>query len=130
MTTAVPAGMVAMAFHFAECPTNRLISSRPETLDPVTKTPAYKTCPVKIKRLEYATAADAMLAALHRASQEGDFLDRLLDAPEEALLKYRLADEERAAIVGGDIEEIESYVGKLDERLRSWLMVRLYQERW
>jgi formate dehydrogenase major subunit len=44
----VPAGMVAMAFHFAECPTNRLISSRPETLDSVTKTPAYKTCPVKI----------------------------------------------------------------------------------
>ncbi len=130
VTTAVPAGMVAMAFHFAECPTNRLISSRPESLDPVTKTPAYKTCPVKIKRLEYATAADAMLAALHRASQDGDFLERLLDAPEEALLKYRLADEERAAIVGGDIEDIESYVGKLDERLRSWLMVRLYQERW
>jgi formate dehydrogenase alpha subunit len=48
VTDAVPAGMVAMAFHFAECPTNRLISSRPETLDPVTKTPAYKTCPVKI----------------------------------------------------------------------------------
>jgi predicted molibdopterin-dependent oxidoreductase YjgC len=50
VTDAVPAGMVAMAFHFVECPTNRLISSRPETLDPVTKTPAYKTCPVKIQK--------------------------------------------------------------------------------
>ena len=57
VTRAVPAGMVAMAFHFAECPTNRLISSRPETLDPVTKTPAYKTCPVNIKRLDDVTAA-------------------------------------------------------------------------
>jgi formate dehydrogenase alpha subunit len=47
VTEAVPVGMVAMAFHFAECPTNELISS--STLDPVTKTPAYKTCPVKIK---------------------------------------------------------------------------------
>jgi predicted molibdopterin-dependent oxidoreductase YjgC len=52
VTTDVPVGMVAMAFHFAECPTNRLISSRPETLDPVTGTPAYKTCPVKIRKLK------------------------------------------------------------------------------
>jgi formate dehydrogenase alpha subunit len=48
VTTAVPTGMVAMAFHFAECPTNELISSRPATLDPVTGTPAYKTCPVRV----------------------------------------------------------------------------------
>jgi len=51
VTEVVPAGMVAMAFHFAECPTNRLISSRPETLDPVTQTPAYKTCPVRVAKL-------------------------------------------------------------------------------
>jgi formate dehydrogenase alpha subunit len=50
VTEAVPAGMVAMAFHFAECPTNELISSRKETLDPVTGTPAYKTCPVRIRK--------------------------------------------------------------------------------
>lgn len=48
ITDKVPEGMVAMAFHFAECPTNRLISAKPETLDPVTRTPAYKTCPVKV----------------------------------------------------------------------------------
>jgi predicted molibdopterin-dependent oxidoreductase YjgC len=50
VTDMVPKGMVAMAFHFAESPTNELVSSRPETLDPVTKTPAYKTCPVKITK--------------------------------------------------------------------------------
>jgi formate dehydrogenase major subunit len=50
VTPVVPEGMVAMAFHFVECPTNRLISSRPETLDPITKTPAYKTCPIRIEK--------------------------------------------------------------------------------
>jgi formate dehydrogenase alpha subunit len=50
VTEVVPVGMVAMAFHFAECPTNELISSKPATLDPVTGTPAYKTCPVKISK--------------------------------------------------------------------------------
>jgi predicted molibdopterin-dependent oxidoreductase YjgC len=50
VTEDVPVGMVAMAFHFAECRTNELISAAPETLDPVTRTPAYKTCPVKITK--------------------------------------------------------------------------------
>ena len=130
VATTVPAGMVAMAFHFAECPTNQLISSRPESLDPVTKTPAYKTCPVKIKKLDYATSAAAILAVLYRASQDGGFLGRLLEGPDEALLEYPLADAEKTAIVNGDIEELESYVGKLDERLRSWLVERQYQEKW
>jgi formylmethanofuran dehydrogenase subunit D len=130
VTTTVPVGMVAMAFHFAECPTNQLISSRPESLDPVTKTPAYKTCPVKIKKLDYATSAAAILAVLYRASQDGDFLGRLLASPDEALLEYSLADEEKAALASGDIEELESYVGKLDEHLRSWLVERQYQEKW
>jgi predicted molibdopterin-dependent oxidoreductase YjgC len=52
VTDAVPIGMVAMSFHFAECPTNVLISAEPETLDPVTKTPAYKTCPVRVSKLD------------------------------------------------------------------------------
>jgi formate dehydrogenase alpha subunit len=50
VTDAVPIGMVAMSFHFTECPTNQLISAEPNTLDPITKTPAYKTCPVKIEK--------------------------------------------------------------------------------
>lgn len=50
ITETVPVGMVAMSFHFAECPTNELISADPKTLDRVTKTPAYKTCPVKIRK--------------------------------------------------------------------------------
>jgi formate dehydrogenase alpha subunit len=52
VTKNVPVGMVAMAFHFAECPTNELISAEPETLDPVTKTPAFKTCPIKVSKVK------------------------------------------------------------------------------
>lgn len=48
VTEHVLMGMVAMAFHFAEFRINSLISTEPDTLDPVTKTPAYKTCPVRI----------------------------------------------------------------------------------
>ena len=112
VTGAVPPGMVAMAFHFAECPTNELISSRPDTLDPVTKTPAYKTCPVRIRKLEGVTSAGAMLEALHRASQDGDFRALLSRDPGEALRDYSLTDEEAAAIVSGDVDRIESHVAR------------------
>jgi formate dehydrogenase alpha subunit len=130
VTTAVPVGMVAMAFHFAECPTNRLISSKPETLDPVTKTPAYKTCPVKIRKLDRVTSVTAILAVLYRASQDNEFLARLATNSEEALAEYHLTDAEKAAIASGDIRRIEGLVGKLDERLNKWLMARLAQEKW
>jgi hypothetical protein len=130
VTTVVPVGMVAMAFHFAECPTNRLISSKPETLDPVTKTPAYKTCPVKIKKLDRVTSVTAILAVLYRASQDNEFLARLAANSEEALSEYHLADAEKAAIASGDIKKLERLVGKLDERLKKWLVARLAQEKW
>jgi formate dehydrogenase alpha subunit len=130
VTTVVPVGMVAMAFHFAECPTNRLISSKPETLDPVTKTPAYKTCPVNIRKLDRVSSVTAILAVLYRASQDNDYLARLSADSEEALAEYHLADGEKAAIASGDIKKIERLVGKLDERLKKWLIARLSQEKW
>jgi formate dehydrogenase alpha subunit len=122
VTEVVPAGMVAMAFHFAECPTNRLISSRADTLDPVTKTPAYKTCPVKIRKLPNLPSGAAMLAALHRASHDAGFRARLSRDPVEALGDYKLTDDERAVVAGGDVAAIESYTGTLDERLKQWLL--------
>jgi len=122
--------MVAMAFHFAECPTNQLISSSPETLDPVTKTPAYKTCPVRIKKLDRVSSVTSILAVLYRASQDSAFLAELSANPEEALAEYSLTDEEKAAIDSGDIRRIEALVGKLDERLKKWLTARLSQEKW
>lgn len=54
----------------------------------------------------------------------------LADNPVEALRNYDLTPEERAALASGDIRKIESWVGKLDERLKAWLTARLAQEKW
>jgi predicted molibdopterin-dependent oxidoreductase YjgC len=124
VTNAVPAGVVHMAFHFAETPTNVLISSRPETLDPVTGTPAYKTCPVKVSKYEPVSGTEAMASILYRASQDSVFMARLARDPATALKEYTLKDEERAAITSGDVAKIEALTGRLDERLRVWLMAK------
>jgi predicted molibdopterin-dependent oxidoreductase YjgC len=122
VTDAVPPGMVAMAFHFADCPTNRLISSRPDTLDPVTKTPAYKTCPVNMTKVQSSDPADRMVSALHRAAYDPAFRAGLSNDPEAALAGYGLAAEEQEAVAQLDIESIEAHTGRLDERLRQWLL--------
>jgi len=41
-----------------------------------------------------------------------------------------LTTEERAALASGDIRKIESWVGKLDKELATWLWCRLSQEKW
>jgi len=122
VTEAVPEGVVHMAFHFFETPTNTLISSRQETLDPVTGTPAYKTCPVRVSRYEPADHKEAMTSALHRASQDSAFAALLKRDPAAALKEYNLNDKEIALAAGGDIEKIESFTGKLDERVRYWVL--------
>ena len=43
---------------------------------------------------------------------------------------YTLTSEERAALASGDIKKIEDWVGKLDDRLATWLWCRLSQEKW
>ena len=55
---------------------------------------------------------------------------RLAENPAEALKEYNLTDKEKAALMSGDIRKIESWVGKLDERLKQWLIARLAQEKW
>ncbi len=48
VTGVVPVGVVFMTFHFAETPTNILTS---HAVDPVTKTPEYKVCAVRIEKV-------------------------------------------------------------------------------
>lgn len=109
-------GVAFMAFHWSESPANLLTNP---ALDPVAKIPEYKVSAVK-----------AVLSVLDRASQDNEFFARLAQNPTEALKEYNLTDEERAAIASGDIRKIESWVGKLDERLEKWLIARLQQEKW
>lgn len=48
VTTVVPEGVVYMTFHFAATPTNTLTS---HAVDPITQTPEYKVCAVKIEKV-------------------------------------------------------------------------------
>jgi len=74
---------------------------------------------------------EAILDILGRAADEPKFLRRMTDNPHEVLKEYyALTAEEKAALASGDIKKIESWVGKLDERLATWLWCRLSQEKW
>jgi hypothetical protein len=80
---------------------------------------------------EGLTGRWAVLSVLARAADEPQFMARLSDNPHEALKEYyTLTQEEKAALASGDIQKIESWVGKLDKRLSSWLWYRLCQEKW
>ncbi len=109
-------GLAFMAFHWKESPANMLTNP---ALDPVAKIPEFKVAAVK-----------AVLAVLDRATQDNAFLARLAENPAEALKEYDLTPAERIAIASGDVRKIESLVGKLDDRLKAWLVARLAQEKW
>jgi len=80
---------------------------------------------------QVVTGREELIAVLRRAATESDFLARLAENPHEALKEYySLTSEEAAALAGGDIKKIESWVGKLDEKLATWLWCRLAQEKW
>jgi hypothetical protein len=73
----------------------------------------------------------AVLSVLARAADEPEFMASLADNSHEALKEYySLTQEEKAALTSGDIRKIESWVGKLDKRLSTWLLYRLSQEKW
>ena len=109
-------GLAFMAFHWSELPVNIVTNT---ASDPSAKIPEFKVSAIK-----------AVLAVLDRATQDNAFFARLAENPAEALKEYDLTPEEKAAIASGDIRKIESWVGKLDERLKKWLIARLQQEKW
>jgi len=77
------------------------------------------------------SAREELVIVLKRAANESEFLARLAEDPHEALKEYySLTSDERAALAGGDIRKIESWVGKLDKELATWLWCRLSQEKY
>jgi len=73
----------------------------------------------------------ALLKVLDRAAADSRFLSRMAESPQEALAEYpELTDEEREALIDGDIKKIESWVGTLDKERATWLWCRLSQEKW
>ena len=109
-------GLAFMAFHWREAPANVLTDC---ALDPIAKIPELKVSAVR-----------AVLAVLDKASEDNEFFARLAEDPLRALSEYDLTAEERAAIASGDVRKIESWVGKLDDRLKAWLVARLQRESW
>lgn len=72
----------------------------------------------------------AVLSVLARAAEEPDFMTRLGKDPDTSINEYyTLTQQEKEALANGDIKKIESWVGKLDKRLSTWLLYRLSQER-
>ncbi len=80
---------------------------------------------------EAVRGREVVLSVLERAAEESDFLARLADNPSEALAEYStLTSKEHAALASGDVKKMEEGVGKLDDRLATWLWCRLSQEKW
>jgi len=74
---------------------------------------------------------EAILAVLAGAAPNKEFLAQSRDNASNALNGYyTLTQEEIGALVSGDIERIETWLGKLDQQHRTWLTARLAQEKW
>ncbi len=77
-----------------------------------------------------ASGKEAIFEVLGRAADDFTFLARLAEDPSKALEEYDLNWDEKAALGCGDLQRIESWVGKLDKRLSTWVWCRLQQEKW
>jgi hypothetical protein len=82
------------------------------------------------KKGKTVSGKEAILEVLARAADDQKFLARLAADPAKVLKEYNLTLEERAALASGDLRRIESWVGKLDKRLSTWVWCRLQQEKW
>ena len=88
------------------------------------------TKPMQIAEKQASSGKKAILEVLTRAADDQKFLTRLAENPAKVLQEYDLTSEERAALASGDLRRIESWVGKLDKRLSTWIWCRLQQEKW
>ena len=79
---------------------------------------------------EQGVNKEEIVRVLMRAAEDNGFIARLTECGEDALRGYSLTGQEKAALLSGDIRWIESHLGKLNARLRTWLECRLQQEVW
>ena len=97
-------------------------------IDELEKDLAYHTGVPKQETMP--SGKEAILAILGKAADDHKFLARLAENPAKVLDEYNLTSEEKAALASGDLRRIESWVGKLDKRLSTWIWCRLQQEKW
>jgi hypothetical protein len=73
---------------------------------------------------------NALVKVFERAANECAFIAQLTYEGSKALHDYDLTAKEKAALLSGDINWIETHLGKLDEGMSTWLRCRLQQEIW
>lgn len=73
---------------------------------------------------------EEVLKVLERAAHDKAFVGELFYKGADALEEYGLTGHEKLALLTGDIQWIESYVGKLTDDQRRWLEQRLSAEIW
>ena len=109
-----------------------------KSIDAISSSVLEITRPI-IKRITEVLAVPALstgdsrkevIKVLERAANDDGFIARLTYEGSKALTGYHLTLEEKAALLGGDIRWIEVHIGKLDNRLSTWLWCRLQQEIW
>ena len=88
------------------------------------------TQPVQVVEEKTPSGKKVIIEVLAKAADDHKFLAQLAEDPAKVLQGYKLTSEEKAALVSGDLRRIESWVGKLDKRLSTWIWCRLQQEKW
>jgi len=73
---------------------------------------------------------DEVIRVLERAAVDSEFVTSLFYYGPEALQDYDLTGPEKLAILTGDIQWIESQIGKLTPQQKRWLESRLSAEIW
>lgn len=76
------------------------------------------------------TEREEILAVLEQAASDPGYIAQLTYNPGKALADHALSQAAKGALACGDVRWIESRVGKLDARQRTWLDCRLQQEIW
>jgi DNA-binding NtrC family response regulator len=101
----------------------------PEKIIKVVSTAVHKaaTLPVEEQALIHK---EEVIKVLERAAFDSEFIYNLLYRGAEALDEYNLTGPEKLALLTGDIEWIDKYVGQLTPTQRRWLEQRLSAEIW
>jgi DNA-binding NtrC family response regulator len=101
----------------------------PEKIVEVVNTAVHRaaTLPVEEQAIIHK---DEVIKVLERAASDSEFIHTLLYRGAEALDEYNLTGPEKLALLTGDIEWIEQYVGQLTPIQRRWLEQRLSAEIW
>ena len=73
---------------------------------------------------------EEMIRVLERAGTDSEFVAQLFYKGADALEEYDLTGPEKLALLTGDVQWIESYLGTLTAEQRRWLDQRLSAEIW